>query len=56
MNYIYFTNQGIFASYPFFTLAEMSTVSHAMDQILGSAMLVLIIMAVTDSRNMNIPR
>merc|ERR1719183_782426 len=26
-----------------------------MDQILGSAMLVLIIMAVTDSRNMNIP-
>jgi len=45
---------GIFASYPNFTLDQVSTLSLAMDQILGTAMLLLIILAVTDSNNMNI--
>jgi len=46
--------QGIFASYPNFPLEQVSTLSLAMDQILGTAMLLLIILAVTDSNNMNI--
>jgi len=43
---------GIFASYPSF--AETSTVTLAMDQMLGTALLLIIILAVTDDNNMNI--
>jgi len=43
---------GIFASYP--NTSELSTATLAMDQILGSAMLLVIILAVTDSRNMKV--
>jgi len=43
---------GIFASYP--SSDKISLVSLAMDQMLGTAILILIILAVTDSRNMQI--
>jgi len=43
---------GIFASYPF--SPKTSLVTLAMDQMLGTAMLVLIILAVTDEQNMKI--
>lgn len=45
---------GIFASYPFFATEQVSTLSLAMDQMLGTAMLLIIILAVTDSNNMKI--
>lgn len=45
---------GIFASYPFFPVEQVSTLSLAMDQMLGTAMLLIIILAVTDSNNMKI--
>ena len=48
--------QGIFASYPFFSTGDVRLASLVMDQMLGSALLVLIILAATDSNNMNIPR
>ena len=44
--------QGIFASYPFFQLKQVTTLSLAMDQMLGTAMLLIIILAVTDKENM----
>ena len=44
--------QGIFASYPFFELKQVTTLSLAMDQMLGTAMLLIIILAVTDKENM----
>jgi len=46
---------GIFATYPFFGVSQISIMSLAMDQALGSAMLVVIILAMTDKNNMNIP-
>jgi len=46
---------GIFASYPFFSTGDVRLASLVMDQMLGSALLVLIILAATDSNNMNIP-
>jgi len=45
---------GIFASYPFFELKQVSTLSLAMDQMLGTAMLLIIILSVTDKKNMKI--
>jgi len=45
---------GIFASYPFFDVKQVTTLSLAMDQMLGTAMLLIIILAVTDSKNMKI--
>lgn len=45
---------GIFASYPSFPLTEVTTVSLAMDQMLGTALLLVIILAVTDEHNMKI--
>ena len=45
---------GIFASYPFFATEQVSTLSLAMDQMLGTAMLLIIILAVTDNNNMKI--
>jgi glycerol uptake facilitator-like aquaporin len=44
---------GIFASYPFFGTDQVTTLSLAMDQVLGTAMLLIIILAVTDNNNMN---
>ena len=46
--------QGIFASYPSFPLSQVGTVTLALDQMLGTALLLIIILAVTDSRNMKI--
>ena len=46
---------GIFASYPTFSTNQVSTISLAMDQMLGTALLLLIILAVTDSENMKVP-
>jgi len=46
--------QGIFSTYPFFDTKQVTTVSLAMDQMLGTAMLLIIILAVTDDKNMNI--
>merc|ERR1719347_1524337 len=48
------TTMGIFGSYPFFPLEQVSTLSLAMDQMLGTAMLLIIILAVTDNNNMKI--
>jgi len=45
---------GIFASYPFFDVEKVSTLSLAMDQMLGTAILLIIILAVTDNNNMKI--
>lgn len=45
---------GIFASYPSFPVAQVTTVSLAMDQLLGTALLLVIILAVTDEDNMKI--
>jgi len=45
---------GIFASYPFFDISQVTTLSLAMDQVLGTAMLLIIILAVTDNNNMKI--
>eukprot|EP00092_Neocalanus_flemingeri_P025713 GFUD01027877.1.p1 GENE.GFUD01027877.1~~GFUD01027877.1.p1 ORF type:complete len:273 (-),score=75.37 GFUD01027877.1:61-879(-) len=45
---------GIFASYPFFGTSQVTTLSLAMDQVLGTAMLLIIILAVTDNKNMKI--
>jgi len=45
---------GIFASYPFFDIEQVTMVSLAMDQMLGTAMLLIIILAVTDNNNMKI--
>eukprot|EP00090_Calanus_glacialis_P006891 TRINITY_DN15388_c0_g1_i1.p1 TRINITY_DN15388_c0_g1~~TRINITY_DN15388_c0_g1_i1.p1 ORF type:complete len:273 (+),score=84.77 TRINITY_DN15388_c0_g1_i1:71-889(+) len=45
---------GIFASYPFFDLHQVTTLSLALDQMLGTAMLLIIILAVTDKKNMKI--
>ena len=45
---------GIFASYPFFDTEQVTTVSLAMDQMLGTAMLLIIILSVTDKNNMKI--
>eukprot|EP00088_Acartia_fossae_P070195 TRINITY_DN9333_c0_g1_i2.p1 TRINITY_DN9333_c0_g1~~TRINITY_DN9333_c0_g1_i2.p1 ORF type:complete len:278 (-),score=67.89 TRINITY_DN9333_c0_g1_i2:332-1165(-) len=44
---------GIFASYPM--NAKITTSCLAMDQILGTALLVIIILAVTDENNMKVP-
>ncbi|XP_023326998.1 aquaporin-9 [Eurytemora carolleeae] len=46
------TTAGIFASYPRFN--TVSTITLVMDQILGTALLLIIILAVTDSRNMKV--
>jgi len=46
--------QGIFASYPFFSIDQVGLVNLAVDQILGTALLLLIILAVTDKQNMKI--
>lgn len=46
-------NAGIFASYP--ASAELSTTTLVFDQMLGTAILVVIILAVTDSKNMKVP-
>ncbi len=45
-------NAGIFASYP--TLKDYDTWTLVMDQALGTALLLVIILAVTDKRNMNV--
>jgi len=45
---------GIFASYPHGTGWEPSSVTLAFDQILGTALLLIIILAVTDAKNMNV--
>jgi len=45
---------GIFGSYPSFSTEKVTTVSLAMDQMLGTALLLLIILAVTDEENMKI--
>jgi len=45
---------GIFASYPFFDTEQVTTLNLAMDQMLGTAMLLIIILAVTDNNNMKI--
>ena len=45
---------GIFASYPFFDVSDVTTRSLAVDQILGTAMLLIIVLAVTDDKNMKI--
>jgi aquaporin-9 len=47
------TTAGIFASYP--NAIGPSTVTLVMDQALGTAMLLIIILAVTDERNMKVP-
>ena len=44
-------NAGIFASYP---NPATTTVTQVMDQALGTALLLVIILAVTDSRNMKV--
>ena len=46
--------QGIFASYPFFETKQVTLLTLAMDQMLGTAMLLLIILSVTDEKNMKI--
>ena len=46
--------QGIFASYPTFPISEVNSLSLAIDQMLGTALLLLIILAATDSQNMNL--
>jgi len=46
--------QGIFASYPFFETKQVTLLTLAMDQMLGTAMLLLIILSVTDQKNMKI--
>lgn len=46
-------NAGIFASYP--ASDEITTTTLVFDQILGTAILVVIILAVTDSKNMKVP-
>jgi len=48
------TTMGIFGTYPSFPLEQVSTLSLAMDQMLGTAMLLIIILAVTDNNNMKI--
>lgn len=45
---------GIFASYPSFPVTQVTTVTLAMDQMLGTALLLIIILAVTDQSNMKI--
>merc|ERR1712096_586938 len=49
-----FATQGIFSTYPFFDTEKVTTVSLAIDQMLGTGMLLIIILAVTDDKNMNI--
>jgi len=46
--------RGIFASYPSFPTDQVTIASLAMDQILGTAFLLIIILAVTDEKNMKI--
>jgi len=48
------TTAGIFASYPSYTIDQVHWYSLAVDQMLGTALLVLIILAVTDEDNMKI--
>ena len=45
---------GIFASYPYSGDWQPSAATLAFDQILGTALLLIIILAVTDDKNMNV--
>ena len=46
--------KGIFASYPFFDTDKVTLLTLGVDQMLGTALLVLIIVSVTDEKNMKI--
>merc|ERR1712106_445146 len=50
----YMLTHGIFASHPTFERSEVGLASLAMDQMLGTALLLIIILSVTDEQNMKI--